>query len=522
MRTTATTTTPRIIVALSVVVAAFSLLPLAYLLFHVATGRRETVLGTLASPRTLALLGNSAFLVVTVTALAVVIGVGLAWLTERTDLPGRSVWRVACALPLAMPSYVAAYAWISTTGLEGAWGSVLVLSGSTFPYVYLSAAAALRGAGGTLEEVSGSLGRGRWTTFARVTWPTVRPAAAAGGLLVATYALSDFGSVALMRFDVFTRAIFMSYRASFDRLPAAALACVLILMTLLITAAEMRTRSRAASLGTAQGPKRPPVPLALGRWRVPAVAGVAGVLIVALGYPVAVVLGWLVRDLANGLPGELGQVIANTVVVCAIAGACATLAALPLGIYAARSQSRLSRGLQHVVYFAHGLPGLVVALAMVFFGIRYARVIYQQVPMLVLTYVLLLLSAAMGAIRGAVVVSSPRIEEAARSLGAGTTMVLRRVTLPLAMPGIAAGFVLVMLSAMKELPATLLLRPAGFETLATRLWLHTEELAYATAAPYALGLVLVAIAPAVMLVRVSLPKQARARVVEEAVVEPLT
>ncbi|WP_432559846.1 ABC transporter permease [Granulicoccus sp. GXG6511] len=484
----------------------FSLLPLAYLLIHVATGNRQTVLTTISSPRTLSLLWNSAFLVVTVTGLAVIIGVALAWLTERTDLPGRSVWRVAGALPLAMPSYVAAYAWISTTSLEGAWGSVLVLTGSTFPYVYLSAAAALRGAGGTLEEVSGSLGRGRWTTFARVTWPTVRPAAAAGGLLVATYALSDFGSVALMRFDVFTRAIFMSYRASFDRLPAAVLACVLVGMTLLITAAEMRTRSRAASFGAAQGPKRPPTPLALGAWRWPAVGSVVVLLLVSLGYPVVVVVGWFVRDLAGGLPAELPTVVANTVVVCAIAGACATLAALPLGIYAARSRSRLSRALQQVVYFAHGLPGLVVALAIVFFGVRYARAIYQEIPLLVLTYVLLLLSAAMGAIRGAVVVSSPRIEEAARSLGAGTGLVMRRVTLPLAMPGIAAGFVLVMLSAMKELPATLLLRPAGFETLATRLWLYTEDLSYAAAAPYALGLVLVAIFPAVMLVRVSLPK----------------
>ncbi|MDO5681803.1 MAG: iron ABC transporter permease [Propionibacteriaceae bacterium] len=488
------------------VVAVFSLLPLAYLLIHVATGNRQTVINTLASPRTLGLLWNSAFLVIAVTGFAILIGVGLAWLTERTDLPGRSVWRIVGALPLAMPSYVAAYAWISTTSLEGAWGSVLVLTGSTFPYVYLSSAAALRGAGGTLEEVSGSLGRGRWTTFARVTWPTVRPGAAAGALLVATYALSDFGSVALMRFDVFTRAVFMSYRASFDRLPAAVLACVLVAMTLLITVAEMRTRSKAASLGSAQGPKRPPPPLPLGAWRWPAVGAVVLVLVVSLGYPVAVVVGWLVRDLATGLPAELPLVIGQTVLVCAIAAACATVTALPLGIYAARSRSRLARTLQHVVYFAHGLPGLVVALAMVFFGIRYARAIYQEIPLLVITYVLLLLPAAMGAIRGAVVVSSPRIEDAARSLGAGTGLVLRRVTLPLALPGISAGFVLVMLSAMKELPATLLLRPAGFETLATRLWLHTEELAYAEAAPYALGLVLVAILPAVMLVRVSLPK----------------
>jgi iron(III) transport system permease protein len=491
---------------LALLVAVGSLLPLAYLLIHVATGDRTTVVETIANPRTLALLWNSGFLVVSVTFLAMVIGVGLAWLTERTDLPGRGAWRVAAALPLAMPSYVAAYAWVSTTPVEGAFGSVLVLTGSTFPYVYLSAAAALRGTSGSLEEVAASLGRGRVTTFRRVTWPILRPAAAAGALLVATYTLSDFGSVALMRYDVFTRAIFMSYRASFDRLPAAVLACVLVVMTLLITGAELRTRSRATSLGSAQGPKRPPVPVPLGVWTVPALVTVVVVLAVSLGYPVGAVLGWLIAGLAGGLPAELLQVIANTVVVCAVAAALATVAALPLGIYAARSSSAVARAAQQVVYFAHGLPALVVALAVIFFGVRYARPIYQELPLLALTYVLLLLPAAMGTIRAAVVVSSPRIEEAARSLGASTALVLRRVTVPLALPGIAAGYVLVMLSAMKELPATLLLRPAGFETLATRLWMYTEDLAYADAAPYALGLVLVAILPAIALVRVSLPK----------------
>lgn len=506
MASATTAHTPRILVVLSVLVAVGSLLPLAYLILHVATGDRETVIETLTNPRTLALLANSIFLVVSVTFLAVVIGVGLAWLTERTNLPGRAVWRVAAALPLAIPSYVAAYAWVSTTPLEGALGSVLVLTGSTFPYVYLSAAAALRSTGGSMEEVAASLGRGRLTTFRRVTWPMVRPAAAAGGLLVATYTLSDFGSVALMRYDVFTRAIFMSYRASFDRLPAAVLACVLVVMTLVITGAEMRTRSRAGSLGIAQGPKRPPVPIPLGVWTVPVLAGVVLVLVISLGFPVSVVLGWSIADLTAGLPAELLRIIGNTVVVCAIAAAAATVAALPLGIYGARSSSVLSKTLQQVVYFAHGLPALVVALAVIFFGVRYAQPIYQKLPLLVLTYVLLLLPAAMGTIRAGVVMSSPRIEEAARSLGAGTALVLRRITLPLALPGIAAGYVLVMLSAMKELPATLLLRPAGFETLATRLWMHTENLDYAAAAPYALGLVLVAIPPAIALVRVSLPR----------------
>lgn len=156
----------------------------------------------------------------------------------------------------------------------------------------------------------------------------------------------------------------------------------------------------------------------------------------------------------------------------------------------------MSRWVEHAVFLAHGLPGVVVGLSLVFLGASLARPLYQTTWMVAFAYATLFLPLAVAAVSGAVAQSSPAIEEAARSLGAPPRVVLRRVTLPLAAPGLGAGAALVMLTAMKELPATLLLRPTGTDTLATRLWSATGVGRYAEAAPYALTLVLLAAIPA--------------------------
>ncbi len=173
-----------------------------------------------------------------------------------------------------------------------------------------------------------------------------------------------------------------------------------------------------------------------------------------------------------------------------------------MGILAARYPDRGGRLLEHLTFAGHAVPGLVVALALVFFGVRYAQPIYQETPLLVLAYAVLFMPAVVGSVRAAVSQSPPRLEEVARSLGRTPLGVLRDITLPLAAPGVAAGFALVALTVMKELPATLLLRPTGMDTLATRLWTQTGVGAYAAAAPYAVTLVLLAAVPTVLLTRV--------------------
>ncbi len=453
--------------------------------------------------RTLWLVLRSVGLTASVTATCLVVGIGLAWLTTRTDLPARRTFGVVAALPLAVPSFVAAYAWISALpGIAGFWGAFGVLTACTYPYVYLPVAAALRRADPGLEEVSRSLGRSARATFLTVTVRQVRPAAAAGALLVALYVLSDFGAPSLLRYDVFTRVIHSSYRASFDRTPAAVLSILLVVLTIVITVAESRTRGRASQARVGSGVSRTAAPAPLGRLRLPAVGACVAVAAVALGFP-AVSLGyWLVRGASASFdPGRLLDAAGATLGVSLLGALLTTALAVPVGILAARYRSRGVRTLEHATYAGHALPGIVVALALVFLGVRYVRPIYQEAPLLVIAYAVLFLPAAVGTVRASVAMSPRRLEEVSRSLGQGQWTSLRRVTLPLAGPGVAAGAALVLLTCMKELPATLLLRPTGMDTLATRLWTETGAGAYAGAAPYAAALVLLAAVPTYLLTR---------------------
>lgn len=487
----------------AVVAAVVAVLPLVYIAVRATEGGLGAALDVLLRERTAWLLLRSLGLAGAVTAACLVIGVGLAWLTTRTDLPGRRTFGVLAALPLAMPSYVAAYAWISAVpSIAGFWGTFLVLTACTYPYVFLPVAAALRRADPSLEEVSRSLGRSAGATFMSVTVPQVRPAAAAGALLVSLYALSDFGTPSLLRYDVLTRVIHASYRSSFDRTPAAVLALVLVVVTVAITVGETRSRGRAGQARVGSGVARPHAIVSLGGLRWPAVTACLGVAGVALAFPVATLGHWLIRGASAELDlGRLLDATQSTVGVSLLGALATTALAVPVGILAARYRNRSTRLLEHATYAGHALPGIVVALALVFFGVRFAQPLYQEVPLLVLAYAVLFLPAAVGVVRASVAQSPRRLEEIARSLGLGPRATLRRVTLPLAGPGIATGAALVLLTAMKELPATLLLRPTGMDTLATRLWTETGSGAYAAAAPYAAALVLLAAVPTFLLTR---------------------
>ncbi len=489
----------------ALVAAALALVPVGYLLVRAVEAGPRQVLDIVLRERTAELLGRSLLLTGLVTLLATVLGVGAATLVTRTDLPGRRVVGVLAALPLAVPSYVAAFTWISAApALEGLGGAVLVLVTCTYPYVYLPVLAALRRGDPAGEEVARSLGRGPAYTFWSVTLPQVRPAVAAGALLVALYALSDFGGVSVMRYDVFTRVIYTSYRASFDRTPAAVLAILLVLLTTLLAVGEARLRGRSERARVDAGAARTPTPWPLGRWRLPAVVAAVGLLAAALGVPVASLVYWSASGLSSGV--VVDHLLASagaTLWLSVLGGLACLLLAVPVGILAARHSGRLVTGVEQATWAGHALPGIVVALSLVFVGIRVAQPIYQRTPLLVIAYVVLLLPAAVASVRANVAMSSPEVEQVARSLGCTPADVTRRVTVPLAAPGLAAGFALVVLTCMKELPATLLLRPTGTDTLATSLWTHTGAGAYAAAAPYAALLVVLAVLPTLWLLAAS-------------------
>jgi iron(III) transport system permease protein len=311
-------------------------------------------------------------------------------------------------------------------------------------------------------------------------------------LLVALYTLSDFGAVSLLQFNSFTRAIYVQYNASFDRSVAAVLALLLVVLTFAILLVETRTRGRARYYRSSSGTVRRPPVVRLGRWRSPALAFCALIALAALVLPVGVIGFWLVRGLAAGEALNLDYTIVfNSLSAAGLASLAAILAAIPVAILGVRFPGRSSAWLERITYVGYALPGIVIALALVFFGANMATFLYQTLAMLVFAYVVRFLPQAVGSTRASLLQVSPRLEEAARNLGRTPAQVLVSITTPLVKPGLLTGLALVFLTGMKELPATLLLGPTGFQTLATRTWGATEEAFFARAAAPALLLVLV-------------------------------
>ena len=460
---------------------------------------------------------RSLSLAATVAAISIAVALPAAWLTTRASLPARRLWPVLMAVPLAIPSYVMALAvvallgprgmlqgWLEPLGVDrlpevyGFWGAVLTLTAVSFPYVYLVLRAALLTGNRAEEEAARSLGTPPARAFFEIAFPALVPAVAAGALLVALYCLSDFGAVSTLNYDSFTRAIFIEYQTSFDRTGAAVLGSMLALVTLVILAVELglrvRLRGRAASR---QAPARL---LELGPWRWPAVAFLSTVSLVSIGIPVGVLLYWLAKGIQAGATfPDVGLPARHSLALAVSAAAVTVVLALPIALLAVRARGPLAMFLEQAAFLTHALPGLVVALALVFFGIAYARDFYQTVWMLILAYVILFLPNALSALRAALVRLPPRLEDAGASLGRGPFAVLATVTLPLARPGVVAAAALVFLTVVKELPATLILSPPGYQTLPGVIWSRSTDALYAGAALPALLLIAIAALPLALL-----------------------
>ncbi len=508
---------PLPLVAASVVVAIGILLPLVYLILR-AAGAGDELWRLLLRTRTAVILFNSVALASTVTLGTIVIAVPLAWLVVRSDLPWRRLWTGLLIVPLAVPSYVGGFVLIGALGPRGMLQSVLeplgvdrlpaiygfpgawlALTLFTYPYVFLVVRAALQGMDYTLEEASRSLGHNNWSTFRRVTLPQLRPAIAAGGLLVALYTLSDFGAVSLLQFDSFTRVIYVHYQGSFDRHLAAGLALVLVFITLLILVLEHWSRGRANYHSGNSPGMRPPRRMALGKWRVPAITLCGSVALLALVMPAATVGYWLFRSVSHtasftALPGLAW----NSLWVSAAAGFAAVVLALPVAYLTVRFPRRLIKPFEYVIYLGYGLPGIVIALSLVFFGANIAPIIYQTFFILIAAYLIRFLPQAYGNVRTSLLQVDPALEDASRSLGRSWHATLRAITLPLVRGGATAGGILVFVTTLKELPITLLLGPIGFKTLATEVWTATAEGFFAEAAPTIFVLLAVSMLPTLL------------------------
>lgn len=459
-------------------------------------------------------LGRSLLLAGGVAVAAATVGTLAAWLVTRTDLPGRRALRLLLPLPLVLPSFIGAFALIAAfapggllervLGLEGLpevggyWGAFTVLTLLTFPYVYLPAAARLRQLPRAVEESARLLGRGPAAVFRTVVLPQAAPAIAGGGLLVFLYVIADFGAVQLLRYDTLTRAIYAN--RLIDPPVATTLSLALGLLAIVVVIAQ-----RALTGGRRPDLRRDGRPLVvpLGRWRWPALAFTGGLLGLSLAAPLAVLGYWAVRGAAEGSsrpnslvsdPARLIEPAVNTSMASALAALVAVLVVLPVAFLGVRHRGRLGGAADALITGGFALPGIVIALALAFWTLNSpgpVGALYQTLPLLVGAYALHFGALALGPARVAVASVPRRLDDAARTLGHGRLSRLWGVELPLMAPGLAAGAGLVLLSAMKELPVTLLLAPAGFPTLATRVWSAAEDAFWADASIAALALVAV-------------------------------
>jgi iron(III) transport system permease protein len=495
---------PRALLAASCLVAALLLLPLAFLLLEARQVGWPALSQLLFRPLTAGLLWNMVRLAVVVTALAAAIGTGAAWCVERTDLPGRRALAMLLVLPLAIPDFVVAFGWVSVLpAVSGYGGAVLVMTAGLFPLVYLPVAASLRGADPSQEETARTLGSGPWRTFWYVTLRQARPTILAGCLLVSLALLAEYGAFEILGYQTFTTEIFTEFQVGFNAPAACALSLVVVVIGLVVLVGEGSLRDRGRVARSAHNSRRILPRQRLGRWRWPAVGALGGVIVVALGMPIGVIGYWLVRGGSSTLPqtASVANAAGHTVLYSAAAAAIATILALPVALLAVRSPTRPVRLLERSTYIVQGLPGLVIALALVFFALHYLPFVYQTSGLLIGAYAIVFFPLAYVAVRASVMQAPVALEEIARSLGQRPLAVRWRVTLPLIAPGLAAAFCLVFLSAVTELTATLILVPTGVETLATQFWAYTGNVSYGAAAPYAAAMVAISVLPGALLGR---------------------
>lgn len=499
----------------ALLVALIVNLPIVYLVIRGVGSGSGAFSEVVAGRNLLPLFRRTLGLVAGVVPATVLLAVPLAWLVTRTDLRWRRGWALLLALPLVVPSYVAALSWVAVVGPRGTLepmledlfgglgqlaygysGAFLVLTFYTYPYVYLLVLAQIERLDPALEESARSLGASPGRVFATVVLPQLRPSILGGSLLVALYVASDFGAVSLVRYDTFTLAIYNAYRGLFDRSAAATLATVLVALTLGLVALDGFLQRRAGRR-LLPSPRRPATRRRLGGWQVPLSIAVAAVVIASLGTVAVALGGWGRRLLVDGSALDLGRLAgaaATSVTYAGAAGLLAVAASLPVAWWSVRGRSRTGRLVERASYTGHALPGLVVALALVFLVTRLARPLYQTPAVLLIAYLVLFLPEALRAVRASLLAISPRLEEAARVLGRSPARVLTDLTLPMMREGLATGGVVVFLMTMKELPATLVLAPVGAETLAVRVWSTADEGIYSQAVP-----------PAVLLLAVTAP-----------------
>ncbi|GAA3765813.1 iron ABC transporter permease [Microbacterium kribbense] len=499
------------IAVIAVAVGVLSLLPLAYLFL---AGFSATDITQLFSyPTTVPDIWRTIGLTVSVAAACLVTGLVTALVVVRTTVPLRRVLTVLLAAPLAVPGFVSAYAAYSMNLVfaprlnivTSFGGATAVLALTLYPYVFLACVIAVRNADPAQEEVARSLGSGRWSVFWRVTLPQLRIAISGSLLIVALHVLSEYGAMVQLGQRTLTTTIMAEMLDYGDYASARSISLLLAGLALLLLLGGRAVSGRTDQLSIGSQAVRPARRAQLAWARGP-------VLIAALLIPLAAI-GPTVFMTARGLASphratgqawsQVGSAAAVTLGYGVAAGLVATVAALPVVWWVGRRPSPASHLTERSVWLAHSIPNAVLALALVFLATRLVPGLYKTPMLLIVAYVIMFLPLAISNQAVGLQAAFVRYEEAAASLGQRAWQRLWRVSLPIALPGIATGALLVGLDASKELTTTLMLLPFNVQTLATGLWGTTggESLDFTAAAPYALALLILGSAPVYLIAR---------------------
>jgi iron(III) transport system permease protein len=477
----------------AILVTLAALLPLAFVVWVGIQTGWETASALIFRPRVGELLVNTGLLVIFTVPLCTVLGVALAWLTERADLPGARLWAWLAVAPLAVPAFVHGYAWVSLVpGLHGLFAGVIVSVLAYFPFLYLPIAAALRRLDPALEDCAASLGLAPSRVFLRVVLPQLRLAICGGSLLIGLHLLAEYGLYVMIRFDTFTTAIVDQFQSSYNGPAANMLAGVLVVCCFALLGLEAIVRGDARYARVGAGAARPSQRRRRYGWRtalyllLPIVTTM-----LALGVPFITLTRWLIAGGAGVWRlDQIAPALGQTLSLAVLGALMTTVAAMPMAWLSIRAPGRLQRLLEACNYIVGSLPGVVVALALVTITVRVAYPIYQTIVTILIAYVLMFLPRALISLRASIAQAPIELEQAACSLGRSPVQALWLVTMPLAAPGAAASMALVALGITNELTATQMLAPNGTQTLATAFWSFSGEIDYAAAAPYALLMVL--------------------------------
>ena len=488
-----------------VLVGIGGLIPLVYLLTKAFSAEATALIEIVFRWRNAKLFLNTLLLTAGVLTLDLLIATPAAWLTSRVNLKGKRLFTVLCALPLAIPGYVMAYALLALGGntgivaqlfgtsiprLSGYWGALLALSAYTSPYLFLNLRTALLGLDPSLEESARSLGYRYYETFFRVILPQLRPAFYASGLLISLHVLGDFGVVSLMRYETFSYALYTEYMLSFEHIYAAWLALMLLAFTGCLLYLEAKLLNKVVLHRAGRGTSRQSSQVQLGAWHNPAYIYLSLLAFVTVVVPTGAVLLWMFRGFNTSALESLLEALIGSLSIAIPAGILCALLAVPFAYIDVRYPSQASKALARVAYIVYAIPPLAFALSLIFFCFKHSIFYLQDATCANLCVYLHFLAEAIGTGAKFALPSLAELRGGSPLAWVFTHTGIFQDPFPNSHARHADCYCSGFLATMKELPLTFLLSPAGYETLALNVWSYTTEAMFAEAAPYALAILI--------------------------------